>query len=153
MKASGDSLADAEIARFSAQSARGWYPAGSFRPLHQLNPVGLGFIRAELAAHLDRDSRSLRPFDGLTLVDIGCGGGLIAEPMARLGFRVTGIDADTGAIEIARAHAGDSGLTIEYRAASVESLIEAGEPFDVVLALEIVQHVSDRDAFLAGCGA
>jgi 2-polyprenyl-6-hydroxyphenyl methylase/3-demethylubiquinone-9 3-methyltransferase len=153
MKAIGDTVDDAEIARFSAQSASWWDPAGSFRPLHQLNPVRLGFIRAELTAHFDRDSRSLRPFDGLTLVDIGCGGGLIAEPMARLGFRVTGIDADTGAIEIARAHAGDSGLTIEYRAASVESLTEAGERFDVVLALEIVEHVADRDAFLSCCGA
>src|SRR5258708_22348107 len=152
MKASGDSLADAEIARFSAQSARGWYPAGSFRPLHQLNPVRLGFIRAELTAHFDRDSRSLRPFDGLTLVDLGCGGGLIAEPMARLGFNVTGIDAAAEAIDVARAHADETGLAIDYHVGSAEASANEGRQFDVVLALEIVEHVADQSAFFAALG-
>jgi 2-polyprenyl-6-hydroxyphenyl methylase/3-demethylubiquinone-9 3-methyltransferase len=142
-----------EIARFAAHSAGWWDPDGEFAPLHRLNPVRLGFIRSELLGHFGRESRSLRPFTGLSLVDIGCGGGLIAEPMARLGFRVTAIDADASAIDIARAHAEASGLAIDYRAATAEALAAEGATFDVALALELIEHVADREALLAAACA
>jgi 2-polyprenyl-6-hydroxyphenyl methylase/3-demethylubiquinone-9 3-methyltransferase len=139
-----------EIARFAARAEAWWDPEGSFRPLHRLNPARLGFIREQLVAHFGRNASSLRPFEGLSLLDIGCGGGLIAEPMARLGFTVTGIDADREAVAVARAHAEATGLSIDYRAATAESLAASGRRFDVVLALEIIEHVTDRTAFL-GC--
>ena len=153
MKATGETIDPAEIARFAAHSASWWDPSGSFRPLHRLNPARLDFIRRGLDAHFARDPRSLRPFAGLTLCDIGCGGGLIAEPMARLGFEVTAIDADDEAIAVARDHAAVGGLAIDYRTATAESLAAAGAHFDVLTALEIVEHVADPDAFLAACGA
>jgi len=153
MRPTGDTVDDAEIARFAAHSAGWWDPAGSFRPLHRLNPVRLDFIRRQLLAHFGRDSRSMSPFEGLTLADIGCGGGLIAEPMARLGFSVTAVDADAAAVAVARDHAAASGLAIDYRSDTAESLAEAGRSFDVVLALEIVEHVADLGTFLAACGA
>ena len=149
----GDTVDRADIDRFAAQSASWWDPEGSFRPLHRINPARLDFIRRQLLASFGRDAFALRPFDGLTLVDIGCGGGLIAEPMARLGFAVTGIDAAAPAIDIARAHAEASGLAIDYRVADIETLARGGERFDVALALEIVEHVADRDAFFAALGA
>ncbi len=153
MEPSGETVDRHDIERFAAQSASWWDPAGSFRPLHQINPTRLDFIRRELIAHFSRDARSLAPFAGLSLADIGCGGGLVAEPMARLGFAVTGIDAGSEAIAVARGHAAASGLAIDYRVADVETLAGAGARFDVVLALEIVEHVADRDAFLAAAGA
>lgn len=153
MRATGGTVDRAEIARFAAHSAGWWDPAGSFRPLHRLNPLRLDFIRRELTLHFGRNSRSLSPFEGLTLADIGCGGGLIAEPMARLGFQVTAIDADEAAIAVARDHAAASGLTVDYQSTTAEALAEAGRSFDVVLALEIVEHVADLDRFLAACGA
>ncbi len=152
MDAFGDTVDPADIDRFTAQSASWWDPEGSFRPLHRINPVRLDFIRRQLLAAFERDTSSLRPFDGLTLVDIGCGGGLIAEPMARLGFTVTGIDAGAATIDIARTHAEASGLAIDYRVADAETLAHAGERFDVELALEIVEHVADREAFFATLG-
>src|ERR1700733_5745128 len=139
MKATGDTVDSSEVARFAAHSATWWDPQGSFRPLHRLNPARLDFIRRNLVVHFDRDSRSLTPFDGLALADIGCGGGLIAEPMARLGFQVTAIDADAEAIEVAKAHGGAGGLKIDYRVAAAESLAQGRRRFDVVLALEIVE--------------
>lgn len=142
----------AELDRFAAHSAGWWDPQGSFAPLHQLNPVRLDFIRRECLARFGRDGRSLQPFTGLTLLDIGCGGGLIAEPMARLGFRVTGIDAGAEAIEVAREHAAATGLAIDYRAATAEATAALGERFDAVLALELVEHVADRDVFFAAVG-
>ena len=142
-----------EVDRFAAQSSGWWDPEGSFQPLHRINPARLAFIRRELVAHFGRDARSVRPFDGLRLVDIGCGGGLIAEPMARLGFAVTGIDAAIPAIEMARNHAEASGIAIDYRVATAEQLAVAGERFDVALALEIVEHIADRDTFFAALGA
>jgi 2-polyprenyl-6-hydroxyphenyl methylase/3-demethylubiquinone-9 3-methyltransferase len=142
-----------EIARFAAQSTAWWDPAGSFAALHRLNPPRLSFIRHQLLVHFHRDAQSLRPFEGLSLVDIGCGGGLSAEPMARLGFAVTAIDAADAAIEAAREHAEDAGLNIDYRVASAESLAAEGRQFDVALALELVEHVADRDALFAALGA
>jgi len=140
-----------EIGRFAARADTWWDPAGSFRPLHLLNPTRLGFIRQHLVAHFGRDFLSLRPFEGLRLLDIGCGGGLIAEPMARLGFTVTGVDADPAAITVARGHAQATGLSIDYRVATAESIAEADQRFDAVLALEVIEHVADSAVFL-GCG-
>ncbi len=139
----------AEIARFAVLAESWWDPAGKFKPLHKLNPLRLGFLRDRLAGHFGRDSTALRPFAGLRLVDIGCGGGLVAEPMARLGFAVTGIDAGTETVAAARAHAEQIGLAVDYRAMAAETLAETGERFDVVLAMEIVEHVADLGAFLA----
>jgi 2-polyprenyl-6-hydroxyphenyl methylase/3-demethylubiquinone-9 3-methyltransferase len=139
-----------EIARFAAQAAAWWDPEGGFRPLHGLNPTRLGFIRQHLVAHFRRNSSSLRPFEGLALLDIGCGGGLIAEPMSRLGFRVTAIDADPEAIAVARSHAEATGLAIDYRVDTAESAADTDQHFDVVLALEIIEHVADPAVFL-GC--
>ncbi|MBV8888068.1 MAG: bifunctional 2-polyprenyl-6-hydroxyphenol methylase/3-demethylubiquinol 3-O-methyltransferase UbiG [Alphaproteobacteria bacterium] len=138
-----------EIGRFAARAAEWWNPEGPFRPLHQINPVRLGFIRAELLAHFGRDPASLHPFRGLRLIDVGCGGGLIAEPMARLGFAVTAIDADAEAIAAARAHAEAGGLTIDYRATTAEAMAGEGACFDAALALELVEHVADPDVLLA----
>ena len=149
----GDTVDRQDIERFAAQGASWWDPEGSFRPLHQINPVRIDFIRRELLARFRRDPQALTPFAGLSLADIGCGGGLIAEPMRRLGFAVTGIDAGAEAIAAARAHAEASGLAIDYRVADIAALAGSGERFDVVLALEIIEHVADRDAFLAALGA
>ncbi len=149
----GDTVDRQDIDRFAAQSAGWWDPRGSFAPLHQINPMRIDFIRREFLAGFHRDARSLSPFRGLSLADIGCGGGLIAEPMARLGFAVTGIDADARAVDVARRHAEASGLSIDYRTADVEALAAAGGRFDAVLALEIIEHVADREAFFAAIGA
>lgn len=143
------SVDPAEVARFSAMAEEWWDATGKFRPLHKLNPVRLAYIRDKLAARFGRDVRKPRPFAGLRLLDIGCGGGLIAEPMARLGADVVAIDASATNIGIARAHAAETGLAIDYRAAAAEALAEAGERFDAVLCLEVVEHVADRPAFLA----
>jgi 2-polyprenyl-6-hydroxyphenyl methylase/3-demethylubiquinone-9 3-methyltransferase len=137
-----------EIDRFAAQGDTWWDPHGSFRALHRLNPTRLGHIRSRLANHFRRDSASLQPFAGLRLLDVGCGGGLVAEPMTRLGFAVTGIDAEAAAIDAAREHARAGGLDIDYRVATVESMTGLGERFDAVLALEVIEHVAERDAFL-----
>src|SRR5512142_530613 len=125
----GDTVDREDVDRFAAQSASWWDPEGSFRPLHRLNPTRLQFARRELLASFGRDARGLRPFEGLRLLDIGCGGGLMAEPMARLGFAVTGIDPATETIATARAHAAQSGLAIDYRAVAAETLAASGERF------------------------
>ncbi len=140
-----------EVAKFSALAAEWWDPEGKFAPLHKFNPVRLGFIRGQAAARFGRDGRSLRPFEGLTLLDIGCGGGLLSEPMARLGFAVTGADASERNIGTARAHAAQSGVVVDYRAATAEMLAAEGRVFDVVLNMEVVEHVADADAYLSAC--
>jgi len=147
------SIDPVEVAKFSAIAAEWWDPAGKFAPLHKFNPVRLAFIRAEAAGHFGRDARSLRPFEGLSLLDIGCGGGLLSEPMARLGFAVTGADASERNIGTARAHAAQSGLTIDYRATAAEVLAAEGASFDVVLNMEVVEHVADVSAYLGACTA
>jgi len=141
-----------EIERFAKHAPAWWDENGEFRPLHRLNPARLGFVRDRLVRHFERDERSLRPFSGLRLLDIGCGGGLMCEPLARLGFAVTGIDADATALGVARAHAGGQGLAIDYRQAAAEDLAAGGESFDAVLGLEIVEHVADPALFLAAAG-
>jgi 2-polyprenyl-6-hydroxyphenyl methylase/3-demethylubiquinone-9 3-methyltransferase len=145
------SVDPAEVAKFSAIAAEWWDPTGKFAPLHKFNPVRLNFIRAEAAAHFGRDTKSLRPFEGLSLLDIGCGGGLLSEPMARLGFAVTGADASERNIGTAKAHAAQSGLEIDYRAVTAETLVAEGRSFDVVLNMEVVEHVADVAAYLEAC--
>jgi 2-polyprenyl-6-hydroxyphenyl methylase/3-demethylubiquinone-9 3-methyltransferase len=142
---------DAEVARFSAMAAEWWNPSGKFRPLHKFNPVRLAYIRNQVAARFGRDPRAARPFEGLRFLDIGCGGGLLCEPMARLGAEVVGVDPSENNIEVARLHAAESGLAIDYRAASAEELADAGERFDVVLNMEVVEHVADVGYFVARC--
>jgi 2-polyprenyl-6-hydroxyphenyl methylase / 3-demethylubiquinone-9 3-methyltransferase len=143
----------AEIARFSAIAESWWDPDGKFRPLHRFNPTRLAFIRDRLAARFGRDPRGRRPFTGLRLLDIGCGGGLLAEPMARLGFDVVGIDAAERNVAVARLHAAQGGLAIDYRATTAEALAAAGERFDAVLNMEVVEHVADPRLFLAAAAA
>ena len=138
-----------EIAKFSALADSWWDPSGPFRPLHKLNPARIKFARDRLANHFHRDTGRSKPFSGLTLLDIGCGGGLIAEPMARLGFHVTGIDASEQNIGVAQVHADRLGLQIVYEHAAPEKLVSRKHSYDVVLALEVVEHVPDLDAFVA----
>ena len=144
-------LDDAEVQRFAAMAAEWWDPNGKFRPLHKLGPARLAFVRQEIVRHFDRGSGGLRPFEGLTVLDIGCGGGLVSEPVARLGASVTGIDPAAENIEAARRHAEGQGLTIDYRSTLVEDLVAEGRTFDCVLCLEVVEHVPDVAAFLATC--
>lgn len=144
-------LDEAELARFAALAADWWNPKGKFRPLHQIGPPRLSFIRDRVCDHLGLNGRSLKPFDGLRIIDIGCGGGLISEPLARLGARVTGIEPKAANIGAAVAHAASMGLDIDYRVATVEQVAEAGETFDVVVCLEVVEHVPDVGAFIASC--
>ena len=139
----------AEVEKFSRLAAQWWDPRGKFAPLHKFNPVRLDFIAERAAARFGRDRRAPRPFEGLRLLDIGCGGGLLAEPMARLGFEVTGIDASAKNVGVASAHAAEAGLDIAYRNATVEALLaEGGEGFDMVLNMEVVEHVPDPGRFL-----
>lgn len=148
--APGASVDAEEVARFSALAERWWDARGPFAPLHRFNPARLRFIRDHAAERFGRDVRAPRPFEGLRLLDIGCGGGLLSEPMARLGFAVTGVDASARNIGAARAHAGAQGLAIDYRCATAEQLLaEGGRPFDLVLNMEVVEHVADPRAYLA----
>ena len=117
---------DAEIAKFTAMAEEWWDPKGKFKPLHKFNPVRLGYIREHLLTHFGRDGSAMRPFEGLTILDVGCGGGLLCEPLARLGATVTGIDAAERNIAIARIHAEQSGLAIDYRATTSEALAAEG---------------------------
>lgn len=140
-----------EIAKFEAMAAEWWDPDGKFKPLHMLNPCRLDYVTAQIAAEFGRDRTRPKPLAGLRILDIGCGGGLVAEPMARLGAVVVGADATAGNIPVAQAHARQQGLAIDYRHTSAEALAEAGEQFDAVLNLEVVEHVADPQAFLAAC--
>ena len=142
----------AEVERFSALAAEWWNPNGKFRPLHKFNPVRLAYIRDQVAARFGRDPHAARPFEGLRFLDIGCGGGLLCEPMARLGAEVVGADASATNIEVAKLHAAEAGVTIDYRATTAEDLADAGEQFDVILNMEVVEHVSDVGLFVAKCG-
>lgn len=145
------SIDPAEIAKFEAMAAEWWDPAGKFKPLHMMNPVRLDYIVTQICAEFGRDRTDLRALDGLRILDIGCGGGLVAEPMSRLGASVIGADAAEGNIAVARVHAQQQGLDIDYRATTAENLRDEGESFDVVLALEIVEHVAEPAEFIATC--
>ncbi|MCB5409615.1 bifunctional 2-polyprenyl-6-hydroxyphenol methylase/3-demethylubiquinol 3-O-methyltransferase UbiG [Pseudogemmobacter faecipullorum] len=151
MDASATTIDPAEVAKFEAMAAEWWDPKGKFRPLHQMNPCRLDYITRQIAAEFDRDLAGALPFSGLRLLDIGCGGGLLSEPMARLGADVTGADAAPKNIPVARIHAEQSGLQIDYRNTTAEALAEAGEQFDVVLNMEVVEHVADPLAYLTAC--
>lgn len=140
-----------EVDRFRAIASEWWDPAGKFRPLHDINPVRLEFLRDQIAAHFDRDPRVAKPFAGLSFLDVGCGGGLIAEPLARLGASVTGIDPGEENITVAREHAEAQGLEIEYIVGTSDDLVAAGRTFDCVNALEVLEHVPDMTVFLKGC--
>lgn len=142
----------AEVERFSALAAEWWNPNGKFRPLHKFNPVRLAYIRDHVAARFGRDPQAARPFEGLRFLDIGCGGGLLCEPMARLGAEVVGADASSTNIEVAKLHAAEAGVTIDYRATTAEDLADSGEQFDVILNMEVVEHVSDVGLFVNKCG-
>jgi len=145
------SVDKAEIAKFTALAAEWWNPHGKFRPLHLFNPVRLKFIHDVAADHFGRDGKSLKPFVGLDLLDIGCGGGLLSEPMARLGFKVLGADASERNVRTAVAHAAGTGLALDYRAVSAEILATEGAGFDVILNMEVVEHAADLPGLLGAC--
>ncbi|WP_131857760.1 bifunctional 2-polyprenyl-6-hydroxyphenol methylase/3-demethylubiquinol 3-O-methyltransferase UbiG [Bosea sp. BK604] len=153
MAREGSTIDPAEVARFDAMAKSWWDPKGPMAVLHKFNPVRLGFIRDFACERFGRDPKSLQALDGLTLVDIGCGGGVLSEPLARLGAEVTGLDPAEGNIAVAGAHAQKSGLAIDYRAQTIEALVAEGRRFDIVLAMEVVEHVADVDAFVAACCA
>lgn len=136
-----------EVARFTAMAEAWWDPWGKFKPLHKFNPVRLDFMRRKLAVHFDRDASLARPFEGLTLLDVGCGGGLLSEPLARMGFAVTGVDAGDKNIGVAKIHAEQSGLTIDYRIGGPEDVVP--ESYDVVLSMEVIEHVPEPARFIA----
>ena len=140
-----------EVDRFSRMAQEWWDPTGKFRPLHKFNPVRLTYIRDKVIEHFGGDKRSLKPFDGLRVLDIGCGGGLLSEPISRMGAEMVGADASETNIEVAKIHAEQSGTDVDYRATTAEALADAGEQFDVVLNMEVVEHVSDVDLFLSSC--
>jgi len=144
-------LDEREVARFRALAAKWWDPQGAFAPLHAIGPERMRFLREQLVSHFARDGNAARPLEGLRIADIGCGGGLVSEPLARLGASVTGIDPAEENAAAARAHAADSGLEIDYRAARVEDLAAEGAQYDAVIALEVVEHVPDVQAFIGVC--
>lgn len=149
--ASSPSVDKREVERFAQLAAEWWNPKGKFRPLHLFNPVRLAFIRSAAAEHFGRDARALRPFGALSLLDIGCGGGLLSEPMARMGFQVTGVDASEKNVRTAAAHAQEQNLAVQYRTGTAEALGFEGCGYDVVLNMEVVEHVANVPDFLHAC--
>ncbi|KPP86462.1 MAG: 3-demethylubiquinone-9 3-O-methyltransferase [Rhodobacteraceae bacterium HLUCCO07] len=151
MQAAPNTVDPGEVAKFEAMAAEWWDPTGKFKPLHLMNPCRLDYITRQIAGEFDRDLDAPKPFAGLRLLDIGCGGGLLSEPMARLGATVVGADAAARNIPVAQIHAEQSGLHIEYLHTTAEAMAEAGETFDVVLNMEVVEHVADPLAYLTAC--
>jgi 2-polyprenyl-6-hydroxyphenyl methylase/3-demethylubiquinone-9 3-methyltransferase len=140
-----------EVDRFSAMAAEWWSPTGKFKPLHRFNPVRLAYIRDHACENFGRSPKSARPLEGLRVLDIGCGGGLLSEPVARMGASVVGADPSEKNIGIASSHARSSGVAVDYRAVTAEQLAESGETFDMVLNMEVVEHVANVDLFLSTC--
>lgn len=141
----------ADVDRFSSMADEWWDPSGKFKPLHKFNPVRLSYIKDKVCENFDLTPNKPRPFEGLRFLDIGCGGGLLCEPMARLGAQIVGADASQTNIEIARLHAQQSGLEIDYRAVTSEALDADGEKFDCILNMEVVEHVADVELFMKSC--
>lgn len=152
MHAHATTLDPAEVEKFSRIADEWWDPKGKFRPLHIMNPTRLAFITEQLAARFGRNLDEPQPLKGLRLLDIGCGGGLLSEPMARLGAQVVGVDASEKNIAVARLHAQQSALTIDYRATTAEALADAGERFDIILNTEVIEHVQDPALLINACG-
>jgi len=142
---------DAEVEKFQRMADEWWDPNGKFRPLHMLNPCRLDYITAQIAEEFDRDLNARTPFEGLRILDIGCGGGLLSEPMARLGATVLGADAAARNIPVAKLHAKTAGLSIDYRHTAAETLVSEGLQFDAILNMEVVEHVADPATFLRAC--
>ncbi|MGD1933503.1 MAG: bifunctional 2-polyprenyl-6-hydroxyphenol methylase/3-demethylubiquinol 3-O-methyltransferase UbiG [Candidatus Phaeomarinobacter sp.] len=151
VETSNETVDTQEIAKFSAMAAEWWDPHGKFRPLHKFNPTRLKYIREQVSTHFSRDEQVQKPLEGLRLLDIGCGGGLLSEPMPRLGAKVTGADAGEKNIKTASVHAAEQGLKIDYRHTTAEALAQAGEQFDVILNMEVIEHVADTQAFMTSC--
>jgi 2-polyprenyl-6-hydroxyphenyl methylase/3-demethylubiquinone-9 3-methyltransferase len=149
--ANASTIDEAEVARFSALAEEWWDPHGKMAVLHKFNPVRLGYIRDAACKRFARDPKQLDCLNGLTILDIGCGAGILSEPLARLGASVTGADPAERNIAAAKLHAGQSELAIDYRVASAEALADAGERFDIVLAMEVVEHVADVTLFVKRC--
>jgi len=147
----GSTVDQAEVERFSALATEWWDPRGKMAPLHKFNPVRIGYIRDQAAARFGRDRKRLDSMKGLHVLDIGCGGGLLSEPLARLGASMVGVDPSATNIEAARRHADQADLPIEYRCTTAEELAETDERFDMVLAMEVVEHVSDVPLFVRCC--
>jgi 2-polyprenyl-6-hydroxyphenyl methylase / 3-demethylubiquinone-9 3-methyltransferase len=145
------SIDPSEVEKFSKMAAEWWNPKGKFGVLHVFNPVRLDYIKEQVCARLARDPLERTPFTGLRFLDIGCGGGLLCEPMARLGASVVGVDPSEKNIKTASVHANEMELDIDYRASTAEALTAAGEKFDVILNMEVIEHVSDPEAFIASC--
>jgi 2-polyprenyl-6-hydroxyphenyl methylase/3-demethylubiquinone-9 3-methyltransferase len=143
----------AEVERFAALGDDWWNPRGKMGQLHKFNPVRLGYVRDQAAARFGRDPKRLDSLKDLRMLDIGCGGGLLSEPLARLGAAMVGVDPGEANIEVARRHAAQSGVNVDYRCATAEELAEAGESFDVVLAMEVVEHVPDVGQFVRVCAS
>jgi 2-polyprenyl-6-hydroxyphenyl methylase/3-demethylubiquinone-9 3-methyltransferase len=153
VKPRSSSVDDSEVERFSRLAATWWDPRGPMSSLHKFNPVRLAYIRDKATEHFTHDARKLDCLKGLRILDIGCGGGILSEPLARLGASMVGADPSAENIAIARAHAEDNSLTVDYRKTTAEELAAGGERFDVVLAMEVVEHVVDINAFVATCAA
>lgn len=150
---SSASVDPAEIEKFSRMAADWWDPESQFKPLHKFNPVRLAYIKQQVCDHFGLDPKAPAPFTGLRFLDVGCGGGLLCEPMARLGAEIVGVDPGHINVEVARIHAAASGLTIDYRQSTAEDLQAAGETFDVILNMEVVEHVADVETFLSACSS
>jgi len=150
-QSSGSTVDPDEVARFSALAAEWWNPRGKMAPLHKFNPVRIGYVRDRAALRFGRDAKKLDSMKGLRMLDIGCGGGILSEPLARLGATMIGVDPSETNIEAARQHAGQSGLAIDYRCTTAEALADAGEEFDIVLAMEVVEHVAEVPLFVQSC--
>ena len=151
--ASGVTVNEDEVAFFARIADTWWDPKGPFKPLHVLNPTRLGYIRQEVECHFGLEPGLAAPFKGFRLLDIGCGGGLISEPMARLGADVVAVDASEKNIKTASLHAAKSSLSIDFRNTTAEALAEAGEQFDIIVNMEVIEHVADVDAYLEACRA